>query len=207
MKTVFAFALLSLTSCLPDKLVRVRQGRTNYLAPSAAEDSLDKYNNQASSSSTGSAARSLPAPEPIAIRSQSFEPEASGAFRYAFEGENELKQKAEGSLRTVGEAEVVVMKGEYSYIGEDGNEWKVEWFADETGFHPSAPFLPKSVEPNHPEVAAAVRAQLEFAASEEAGAGAGAVAGQGAVGGEGAGAASSEHAYLAPPLPLAAYNA
>ena len=82
------------------------------------------------------------------------------------------------------------------------------------------------MEPNHPEVAAAVsqvilrisdlsgshrchlntvdlqvRAQLEFAASEEAGAGAG------AVGGEGAGAASSEHAYLAPPLPLAAYNA
>ena len=46
-----------------------------------------------------------------------------------------------------------------------------------------------------------VRAQLEFAASEEAGAGAG------AVGGEGAGAASSELAYLAPPLPLAAYNA
>ena len=34
---------------------------------------------------------------------------------------------------------------------------KVEWYADETGFHPSAPFLPKSVEPNHPEVAAAVR--------------------------------------------------
>ena len=65
------------------------------------------------------------------------------------------------------------MKGEYSYIGVDGNEWKVprthivfitlhryekvEWYADETGFHPSAPFLPKSVEPNHPEVAAAVR--------------------------------------------------
>ena len=36
-----------------------------------------------------------------------------------------MKQKAEGSLRTVGEAEVVVMKGEYSYIGVDGNEWKV----------------------------------------------------------------------------------
>ena len=138
MSQVFAFALLGLTSCLPDKLVRVRQGRTNYLAPSAAEDSLDRYNNldnnnnnnldrynNQASSSTGYAARSLPAPEPIAIRSQSFEPEASGAFRFAYEGENEVKQKAEGSLKTVGEAEVVVMKGEYSYIGEDGNEWKV----------------------------------------------------------------------------------
>ena len=108
---------------------------------------------------------------------KSFKPFPS-FFRFAYEGENEVKQKAEGSLKTVGEAEVVVMKGEYSYIGEDGNEWKVwvcftqndtctkasatstccqvEWFADETGFHPSAPFLPKSVEPNHPEVAAAV---------------------------------------------------
>ena len=89
---MFAFALLGLTSCLPDKLVRVRQGRTKYLAPSAAEDSLDKYNNQASSS-TGSAARSLPAPEPIAIRSQSFEPEASGAFRFAYDNVDNLFDK------------------------------------------------------------------------------------------------------------------
>ena len=27
---------------------------------------------------------------------------------------------------------------------------KVEWYADETGYHPSAPFLPKNVVPNHP---------------------------------------------------------
>ena len=98
--------------------------RYNNLDNNNNNNNLDRYNNQASSS-TGAAARSLPAPEPIAIRSQSFEPEASGAFRFAYEGENEVKQKAEGSLKTVGEAEVVVMKGEYSYIGEDGNEWKV----------------------------------------------------------------------------------
>ena len=52
-------------------------------------NNLDKYNNQASSS-TGSAARSLPAPEPIAIRSQSFEPEASGAFRFAYDNVDNL---------------------------------------------------------------------------------------------------------------------
>ena len=34
------------------------------------------------------------------------------------------------------------------------------------GFHPSAAHLPKSVEPNHPEVAAAVAAQLQYAASQ-----------------------------------------
>ena len=114
-------------------------------------------------------AREARAEEPVvAIRSQMFEPEASGAFRYAFEADNDIKQSAEGSLRTVGDVEVVVMKGEYSYVGADGNEWKVVWYADETGFHPTAPFLPKSVVPNHPEVAAAVREQLAFAAQEDA---------------------------------------
>merc|ERR1711974_232131 len=60
------------------------------------------------------------------------------------------------------------MGGSYSYIGTDGQTYTVDWYADETGYHPSAPHLPKSVEPNHPEVAAAVRSQLEFAAEEEA---------------------------------------
>ena len=80
--------------------------------------------------------------------------------------ENDITASAEGSVKTVDDTEVVVMKGEYSYVGSDGNTWKVEWFADENGFHPTAPFLPKSVQPNHPEVAAAVKAQLAFAAQE-----------------------------------------
>merc|ERR1711962_316111 len=102
----------------------------------------------------------------VGIRSQSFQPSGNGAFRYAFDTENDITASAEGSVKTVDDTEVVVMKGEYSYVGSDGNTWKVEWFADETGFHPTAPFLPKSVQPNHPEVAAAVKAQLAFAAQE-----------------------------------------
>merc|ERR1712105_19964 len=60
------------------------------------------------------------------------------------------------------------MRGSYSYVGPDSNTYVVDWYADETGFHPSAPHLPQSVVPNHPEVAAAVEAQLRFAAEEEA---------------------------------------
>ena len=79
---VVALILLGTASCLPDKLGRARQGRTSYLAPSAEEEeeTLDTY--QQALPSESSVARAVPAPEPIAIRSQSFEPEASGAFRY-----------------------------------------------------------------------------------------------------------------------------
>ena len=89
-------------------------------------------------------------------------------FRYSFESENEIQQSAEGELRTVGDAEVMMMRGSYSYVGPDGNTYLVDWYADETGFHPTAPHLPQSVVPNHPEVAAAVEAQLRFAAEEDA---------------------------------------
>jgi len=71
-------------------------------------------------------------------------------------------------MRTINDNQVYVMRGSYSFVGTDGQTYKVEWYADETGYHPSAPFLPKPVEPIHPEIAAAVRAQLEYAAQEEA---------------------------------------
>ena len=123
----------------------------------------------------------------VGIRSQSFDA-PNPEFRYSFETENDIKQEAEGTLRNVGGTDVVVMRGSYSYIGVDGNTWEVEWYADETGYHPTAPHLPKSVAPNHPEVAAAVEAQLRFAAEQEA-----------------AEAASSRsESYAAPPL--AAYG-
>ena len=103
----------------------------------------------------------------VGIRSQSFDA-PNPEFRYSFETENDIKQEAEGTLRNVGGTDVVVMRGSYSYVGVDGNTWEVEWYADETGYHPSAPFLPQPVAPDHPEVAAAVEAQLRFAAEQEA---------------------------------------
>ena len=88
---VLALIFLGTTSCFPDKLARARQGRTSYLAPSEQEDTLDTYQAlpsetldtyQALPSGSSVARADVPAPEPIGIRSQSFEPEASGAFRY-----------------------------------------------------------------------------------------------------------------------------
>ena len=119
----------------------------------------------------------------VGIRSQSFDA-PNPEFRYSFETENDIKQEAEGTLRNVGGTEVVVMRGSYSYVGVDGNTWTVDWYADETGYHPSAPFLPQPVAPLHPEIAAAVEAQLRFAAEEDAR----------------AAASSRQESYAAPPL-------
>merc|ERR1712203_1234479 len=109
-----------------------------------------------------------PTAAPIAILRSSNTGPLDGNYAYSFETENGISQSVEGRMKMVDETPVYVMKGEYEYPGADGQMWKVEWYADETGYHPSAPFLPKSVVPNHPEVAAAVEAQLRFAAEEEA---------------------------------------
>lgn len=107
--------------------------------------------------------------KPIAIvRSQYNPPAATSVFDYSFESENGIKQEAVGTMKVVDDNEVSVMKGSYSYIGADGESYQVDWYADETGFHASAPHLPKPVVPNHAEVAAAVKAQIAFAAEEDA---------------------------------------
>jgi hypothetical protein len=107
--------------------------------------------------------------EPIAIvRSHANVPAESSVFDYSYESANGIKQQATGSLRTVDDNEVSVMEGSYEFIGADNVVYTVQWYADETGFHATAPHLPRSVEPNHPEVAAAVRAQIAFAAEEDA---------------------------------------
>ena len=102
------------------------------------------------------------------VRSQYNPPAETGLFDYAFESANGIKQEATGSLRLVDDSEVSVMKGSYSYVGADGLLYEVAWYADETGFHPTAPHFPQPVLPDHPEVAAAVAAQLRFAAEEDA---------------------------------------
>jgi len=108
-------------------------------------------------------------PEPIGIvRFNMNSPAESKEFDYSFEAENGHKQEASGTMRRVDDTDVAVMKGSYEYIGADGLTYVVDWYADETGFHPTAPHLPQPVAPDHPEVAAAVRAQIEFAAQEDA---------------------------------------
>ena len=70
-------------------------------------------------------------------------------------------------MRSIGDAEVMVMKGSYEYIGADSQVYVVEWEADENGFRANAPHLPKSVPIPFPEQQEAVDAQIRFAAEED----------------------------------------
>merc|ERR1711962_1448251 len=81
-----------------------------------------------------------------------------GNWNYAYESENGIRQEARGEMRSIGNELVNVMSGSYSYVGPDGLTYQVDWYADETGFHPSAPHLPKPVEIPFPEQAAAAAA-------------------------------------------------
>ena len=75
---------------------------------------------------------------------------------------------AQGTMRMVNEAPVVVMRGSYEYV-DNGVTYEVVWEADENGFRPSAPkskHLPQPVAIPFPEQQAAVDAQLRFAAEE-----------------------------------------
>ena len=165
---------------------QARQGGGGYIAP---RDELSSYGDTAAA--PAEVVETRVAAEPIGVRSFDLD-NSSPNFRYNFETENDIKQEAEGELKEVDGTEVVVMRGSYSYIGADGQEYVVDWYADETGYHPSAAHLPVSVEPDHPEVAAAVRAQIAFAAEEEA------------AKVREAAASSNTNSYAAPPL--AAYG-
>merc|ERR1712203_402243 len=162
-KAFVALCLVAAAAGSPAKLGQAhRQGRQGgYIAPVEEQAA---YGNIAAASSV---VDTRVAAEPIGIRSQSFDG-PNPEFRYSFETENDISQSAEGTMKNVDGEDVVTMKGSYSYVGVDGNTWTVDWYADETGFHPSAPHLPKSVEPLHPEIKAAVEAQLRFAAEEDA---------------------------------------
>lgn len=76
---------------------------------------------------------------------------------------------AQGLMRMVDDAPVVVMSGSYEYV-DNGITYEVVWEADENGFRASAPksrHLPRVVKIPFPEQQAAVDAQLRFAAEEQ----------------------------------------
>lgn len=61
-------------------------------------------------------------------------------FSFELELSDGTSQKAQGQLKHVdGEHSAIVQSGSYKFKGDDGLTYKIEWTADELGFHPKSP--------------------------------------------------------------------
>ncbi|XP_014363754.1 endocuticle structural glycoprotein ABD-5-like [Papilio machaon] len=61
----------------------------------------------------------------------------TGSYNYAYEQTDGTKQEQEGKLVNVGlEDEHLVVKGRFTFIGDDGVTYVVTYIADENGYQP-----------------------------------------------------------------------
>ncbi|XP_041970671.1 flexible cuticle protein 12-like [Aricia agestis] len=64
-------------------------------------------------------------------------------YAYSYETSNGIRAGEQAALKNVGtENEGIEVRGEFSYIGTDGQTYTVTYVANELGFQPSAPHLP-----------------------------------------------------------------
>lgn len=155
-KFLLASVVLALASARP----QLSSYGSSYLAPEADLD----YGLEDRLGSSSEVQEVTVDVEPVAILRSEFSGPTGDTWTHSFAADNGIEQETTGELKTIGDATVYVMRGSYSYPGTDGLTYVVDWFADETGFHPSAAHLPLPVEIPFPEQRAAVEAQLSFAA-------------------------------------------
>ncbi|XP_063624711.1 larval cuticle protein LCP-17-like [Cydia splendana] len=87
-------------------------------------------------------------------------------FNYAYETNNGIQAQAEGVVQDVNsENPKQVVRGSYSYRGDDGQTYQVNYVADENGFQPEGAHLP--VAPAIPEAIARSIEYIRTHASQE----------------------------------------
>ncbi|XP_045468992.1 endocuticle structural glycoprotein SgAbd-2-like [Harmonia axyridis] len=87
-----------------------------------------------------------------------------GTYRFEYETENKIAQQESGQLKNAGtDQESNVVQGSYSYIGQDGQTYTVDYVADDQGFRASGAHLPVA-----PEIPEEIRKSLEQNAADEA---------------------------------------
>lgn len=65
-------------------------------------------------------------------------------FFYSVETSDGKTHQEEGQLKDVGtENESLVVRGSFSYVGDDGQTYTVNYLADENGFQPEGEHLPR----------------------------------------------------------------
>ncbi|XP_075162367.1 larval cuticle protein 65Ag1-like [Haematobia irritans] len=65
-------------------------------------------------------------------------------YKFAVETSDGKSHQEEGQLKDVGtDHEAIVVRGSFSYIGDDGQQYTVTYIADENGFQPEGAHLPR----------------------------------------------------------------
>ncbi|XP_067645818.1 larval cuticle protein 65Ag1-like [Eurosta solidaginis] len=64
-------------------------------------------------------------------------------YRFGYTTSDGTQHDEEGQLKNVGsEDEAIVVRGSYSFVGDDGVTYTVNFIADENGFQPQGAHLP-----------------------------------------------------------------
>ncbi|XP_055846600.1 larval cuticle protein 65Ag1-like [Episyrphus balteatus] len=65
------------------------------------------------------------------------------SYSYAVETSDGKSASEDGHLENIGsEDEAIAVKGQFSYVGDDGVTYSVSYIADKNGFQPSGAHLP-----------------------------------------------------------------
>ncbi|KAJ8732729.1 hypothetical protein PYW07_015328 [Mythimna separata] len=90
------------------------------------------------------------APKVTLILRSDFEQEPAGGYKYAVETDDGTARQEEGTVKEVLDEEnkphnVVVVRGSFSYVDPEGVTQTINYIADENGFQPEGPSIPKAV--------------------------------------------------------------
>ncbi|XP_073837909.1 larval cuticle protein 65Ag1-like [Musca autumnalis] len=65
-------------------------------------------------------------------------------YKFAVETSDGKSHQEEGQLKDIGtDHEAIVVRGSFSYVGDDGQQYTVTYLADENGFQPEGDHLPR----------------------------------------------------------------
>ncbi|CAD7004128.1 larval cuticle protein 8-like [Ceratitis capitata] len=65
------------------------------------------------------------------------------SYQYAQETSNGIRSEESGQVKNLGtEQEAISVQGSYSYVGDDGQTYTVNYIADENGFQPQGAHIP-----------------------------------------------------------------